>query len=293
MFISGIIYLIPAAIVEGTQWKNLLSEWRWNLKIVLFASFYRGIGLGLYFLGLSLTTPINAAVLQVTIPVFVVIFCIAFRGEAKSVFKIAGVVVAIGFSIGLIAVENYSSASIGDVIIIIMGLSFAGWLTWVGPFTQHFPAFTFNSATFITASFMFGPFMVLQRSRLVSPINFSLDLWVSLIIMVLLGTVAFQILEYWVVVNSSPVLASAYSPMQMVFTILLEWTLRSNVPTIRQGACSVGVVIGLALVSWVKWRENEVLRAEAAAKKQDESKSEELVALNSGTQSEKKTKEDV
>ena len=128
---------------------------------IMAAAFF-GVALNMltFFKGLSLTSPISAAVIMVTTPIIVMILSAIIIREKIKLRKILGILLGL-FGTGFLilygkSVGNASNASLGNLLVFINAVSYAFYLIIVKKLMDKYNAFTF-----VKWIYTFGLLMVL------------------------------------------------------------------------------------------------------------------------------------
>lgn len=72
-----------------------------------------------------------------------------------------------------------------------------------------------------------------------------------------MGTTIPYCINNWVIVNSPPLLAAIYTPVELGVTMLLAAAILHEKLRWQQGLGAVFIVIGLGIVVWVQYREKK------------------------------------
>jgi len=213
-----------------------------------------------YLYGLRLSTPTNAATLHLAIPVWTTLMSILFKKEKPSVLKFIGILLAIGGALAMLELENLNFENetlIGNMLILAMTLLFSTYLVFtkqfsagVGPFTTTVFMFAFGG---IVALFLI-PIPPIWK-EFTSPVTD--ETWISVTMSIIFGTTIPYVLLTWCLQNSSAVLASIYTPMELVGTVVLSAIFLKDTMTWRQGVGVGGIFAGLVLVTIDKYREEK------------------------------------
>lgn len=187
-----------------------------------------GVGLNQTFFlwGLSETSPLNAAVLMITVPIFVFLLAWALRQESINLQKILGLLISFGGAIGLTLVgaggEGSSESSIfGDILISINACSYGLYLVLVRPLVLRYNAFTITKWIFI-----FGSIPNITVSLFFfTPSHFesiSSDALYGIIYLVLAATIGAYFLNAWAMKTVPSSSVGIYIYVQPVFVALLS-----------------------------------------------------------------------
>jgi drug/metabolite transporter (DMT)-like permease len=102
-------------------------------KLLICAVFGVAANMLMFFKGLSLTKPINGAVLMLNTPIFVIVFAWIWLKEKVNFLQIAGIVVAAVGTLLLISGGNFSFESStlqGDILVTLNAISYAFYLVY-------------------------------------------------------------------------------------------------------------------------------------------------------------------
>lgn len=98
----------------------------------------------LFIKGLTLTTPVHAALLMLITPVFILLIAVALRQEKMTLIKTAGLLLGIGgCSLLIISKENSvigSDVLLGDSLVLLNGTSYSFYFILVKPLMQKYTA---------------------------------------------------------------------------------------------------------------------------------------------------------
>ncbi|HMO88245.1 MAG TPA: DMT family transporter [Lacibacter sp.] len=96
----------------------------------------------LFIKGLTLTTPIHAALLMLGTPVFILLLAWAFRSEPVRPQKLVGLALAIGGALLLILTRESSAIAsnmmLGDVLVLLNAITYSFYFNLVKPLMQRY-----------------------------------------------------------------------------------------------------------------------------------------------------------
>ena len=132
------------------------------LKLALCGLFGVAINQMLFFKGLNLTTPINAAVIMVTNPILVLLFGFAMLSEKFTLRKLIGITLgAVG---AFLLITNGGNISLdpnhysGNILVLLNASSYAIYLVMVKPLMQKYKPITVVSWVFLFGFIFVIPF---------------------------------------------------------------------------------------------------------------------------------------
>jgi drug/metabolite transporter (DMT)-like permease len=203
-----------------------------------------------FFQGLSLTSPINASVLMLLAPVFVVIFSAIGNRKWVKPTVIMGVLLSFtgaGFFINAGSFSLSNGSIKGDVLIMLNATSFAFYLYYVARLLKKYKAITVTSYIFMIGFWFvlpvsIGDFVAVDWFNL--PIT---AIW-SMIYVVICVTLLAYVLNVWAVQNSSSTTAGSYIYLQPLLAGIIAVSMGMDVLTWPKVGFGLLIVLGLWLV---------------------------------------------
>ncbi len=174
----------------------------------------------LFFEGLALTTPINAALIMTTNPILVLIMAAIIIKEKITTLKVAGVIAGITGAIILILYRNnFETASgsvLGDVFIFFNAMSYGIYLVIVKPLMNKYNPITVMMWVFLFGSLFVIPFGYSELNA-VQWSEFSGYIWMAVIYVVIATTFIAYLLNTIALRSLSPSIVSIYIYLQPLF----------------------------------------------------------------------------
>ncbi len=138
-------------------------EKRDYLRMLICAILGIGINMLVFFKGLSLSTPINSAVLVTTTPIIVLILSAVFIKERISPRKIFGITIGLLGALGLILFsseirQDAPNIPLGNFLILLNSVFYGSYLIVVRPLLDKYHPFTFMKWLFTIGIFLVLPF---------------------------------------------------------------------------------------------------------------------------------------
>ncbi len=133
-------------------------------KLLLLAIFGVAVNQAFFIYGLSLTKPINSAIIMVSNPIAVMLFAIIVFKERLTVFKLSGLFLGVIGSLVLLLFKANGSFSIGsetitgDLMTLINSLSWAIFVVMVKPYMQKYQTVTVMKWIFLFGFIYIFPF---------------------------------------------------------------------------------------------------------------------------------------
>ena len=220
-------------------------------RLALCAFFGASLNILLFFQGLALTTPVNAALIVTTSPIVVLVMSRFLLGETVNFLKGTGVIVGLGGAVYLINTNEISFSSqnfIGDLIVFVNISFYSIYLVLVKRLMVKYHPFTVLKWIFTLGLVIIFPAGI---SDFVS-INFSsvtMDGYFSLLYVATSTSVFAYFLNVKAMKHVSPSIVGYYIYLQPLFAGLIE-ILRGNEFFSTDIAISASLIfIGVFLVS--------------------------------------------
>ena len=207
----------------------------------------------LFFIkGLTLTTPIHAALLILITPVFILLIAFALRKELISLLKITGLLLSIGGAALLILSKETSSIGAdmfwGDVLIIINAVSYAFYYVLVKPLMQKYSPLHVLRWVFTFGIVLITPFCWAQFAET----NWSLfqtSHYTALVFIVLGATFFAYLFTVYGLNHLSASAAGSYIYLQPVFSAIFSYVLFNEALTVYKIIAAVFIFSGVFLIN--------------------------------------------
>ena len=247
-----------AAIVFTTLHFFLVKEGIKSLKDILrlavCALFGVAINQMLFFKGLSITNPINPAIIMTTTPILVLVASYFILKEPINKYKVFGVALGIIGAVSLIiisssaAFEIKGSNAFGDLLVFINAISYGFYLVLVKPLMNRY-----HPLTIMRWVFCFGIIWVLPfgSSELVVVDWYAIPemIYLAMLYIVLFVTVGAYFLNIWSLDKLSPTIVSFYIYLQPILASLIAIILGKDSLNSPMILCSIMIFVGVYLVS--------------------------------------------
>lgn len=220
--------------------------------ILLCALFGVAINQLLFFKGLSLTSPINGALIMTTNPVLVLLMAALILKEPVGWIKYIGITLGIAGAMLLILLgKNFNlqgGNTEGDLYIFLNSVSFAIFIILVKPLMLHYHPITVMKWTFFFGALMVLPFGYNEVTAVVwSSLTF--NLWLCILFVVVAVTFVAYLMNVFALRHLSPSVVSIYIYFQPVFATLISMALGEASPGWLHLASAVLIFTGVYLVS--------------------------------------------
>ncbi len=227
-------------------------------RIALVGFFGVALNMLLFFQGLSITSPIDSAIIMVTSPVIVTLLSLVILKTKLTTNKIVGISMGLVGAILLISMsggKNTGSSIEGNLLIMANATSYSLYLVLVKPLLSKYKPITVITYMFSFAFFMVLPFGIsgIQDFRFDFP---SVVLW-SIVFIILFTTFCTYLFNVFAVKVLSPTISSSYIYLQPVFAMLIGFGIsfyntESNYAaaiTWQKLLCTLLIFVGVYLTS--------------------------------------------
>ena len=216
---------------------------------------------GLYNIGLSITSPVNASIVTTSMPIFAMVLSFFILKEPITWKKAMGV--AIGCCGALILILSSASAGNakvgdirGDLMCFAAQFSFALYLALFNPVIRKYNVFTVNKWMFTWASLFVLPFTGWHVSQLPWA-SFTVATWLEVGYVVVFGTFLSYLLSVVAQRVLRPTVVSVYNYVQPIVSVIVSVAVGLSVFTLPQGVAVLLVFSGVWLVIKSKSKRDE------------------------------------
>lgn len=193
------------------------------IQFIIAACFGVAGNMLLFFNGLANTSEINASVLMLNAPVFVLIFSVIILKEKVKIWQAAGMLIAAVGAILLIggtAFEFSTQSATGDVMVLLNATSFAFYLVYVKRLLSKYTALFVIKHLFIVGTIMVLPF-AWNDLKSADFTQFPVEIWYSIGFVAIMTTFVAYLLNAWAVQKASPNLVASYIYLQPVIATFI------------------------------------------------------------------------
>jgi len=204
----------------------------------------------LFFKGLSITTPINAAILMVTTPLFVAFFSFFLLNEKVTKLKVIGLCFGVFGAILLLlgpSLSFNSSTLWGDVMVMTNAIIYAYYLIIAKPLLHKYSPLTVIKWTFFFGGLLVIPFGFTELKE-VQWQAIPNSIWSAIIFLIIGATFITYVLNAWALRNANATLVGAYIYLQPVLATIIAVSMAKDSLTLPKVLFSLLIFIGVYLV---------------------------------------------
>lgn len=247
--VAGALILFWLFALSGKNEKVLSKDLR---RLFLCGLFGVAGNQLMFFYGLNLTTPINAAIIMTCNPILVLIISAAIIGERITAKKVGGIFLGLAGAAGLILNNNQLSINsenfLGDLFIFLNACSYAIYLVLVKPLMN-----TYRPITVIKWVFLFGFLFVIPfgytEFTYIEWNSFDTSIWLAFLFVVICTTFLAYLFNIFGLKSLNPSVVSTYIYSQPLIASIVALTLQKDELNFIKIVSSILIFTGVYLVS--------------------------------------------
>jgi drug/metabolite transporter (DMT)-like permease len=245
--VAAILFFVAAKLFFREKIHK--SDWP---RLIACAVFGVAVNQLLFFKGLSLTSPINAGLMMVTNPIFVLGLSVMFLGEVINLNRIIGIICGISGAVVLIIYGNRFSSvpsdPFGDLCILLNSLSYAMYIILVLPLMKKYHPITIMQIVFALGSLLVFPFGW-EEFKSIEWNSFPTNTWWS-VLFVVIGTTFFAYLLNTLALRElSAGVVSVYIYLQPLMAAGFAMLFGKDVPNVLHLIAALLIFIGVWLTT--------------------------------------------
>jgi drug/metabolite transporter (DMT)-like permease len=221
-------------------------------RFILLAVFGVAMNQMLFLKGLSLTSPINAAIMMITTPILVLIIAGILIKERITWIKIGGVL--LGFTGAAMLMTGHSGDPgksdniLGDLFVFINAISWGTYLVLVKPLLKKYHTVTILKWVFLFGLIFVFPFGI-GEFEAVNWTGMSVQDWTNALFVVVATTFFAYLLNTYALLELSPSVVSAYIYLQPLLAAAIALYAGSDRIDMPKVISAVLIFTGVYLVS--------------------------------------------
>ena len=243
-------------------------------KMALLALFGVFINQVFFIWGLSLTHPINSAIIMISNPIMVIVFTLIVVKDKITIIKISGLLLGIAGALTLMLFKGnfqFGSDTIaGDIMTLINAASWAVFVVMAKPFMQKYQTVTVMKWIFLFGFFYILPFGIKEMSitnweGFSHPIDYSFpyftihgNVLISVCFVVIATTFLAYLFNTYALKALSSEVVSMYIYLQPFLATLVAVMMGKDTLTPIKILSGIFIIIGVYLVSFKKNVEFEI-----------------------------------
>lgn len=206
-----------------------------------------------FYKGLSLTTPINGAVIMVTTPIIVFVFSLFLLKEKLKWQKVLGIVIGLLgayflTTLGKKSAENAINIPLGNLLVFVNASGYALYLILAQKMIQKYHPITFVKWLYTFGLLLMTPF-VFDEVLLIEWKQIPFDIYVTIAYVIVFATYFNFLFNLYGLKHLKPTMVSAFIYTQPVIATLVALFMGTDTLSIEKIICTLAIFLGVYLVS--------------------------------------------
>ncbi|MCU0441824.1 MAG: DMT family transporter [Bacteroidia bacterium] len=234
--------------------KRRITDKKDFLQLGISALFGVAFNMLLFFKGLSITTPINGAVLMLNTPIFVVVFAALYLKEKVTIQKMLGILIAALGALLLMGGTGFhftGNTVWGDIMVTANAIIYAFYLVYAKSLMVKYHPLTVTMWSFVFGWFVVLPFGAVEFSQ-IDFASFPFKIWVFIAFITVGSTFLTYVLNAYALQKASSSLVGSYIYLQPVLAAMIAIFTGKDILTIEKTCYIFIIFAGVFLVSWRK-----------------------------------------
>jgi drug/metabolite transporter (DMT)-like permease len=233
-------------------WQREKVERKDFLLLMICGLFGVVINQEMFFMGLSITTPINASLIMIMTPILVFVISFFLSHEKATWHKILGLALGLSGALVILAGRGFNFSShtlLGDLFILINATSYAIYLVIVRPLMKKY-----HPLTVIKWVFLFGLFPVtlfgIRQFAAIEWHTFTTQAWLCVAFIVICTTFFAYLLNMLALREVHSSVVGAYIYLQPILATIISIVLGKDEITFEKILSAILIFSGVYLVSF-------------------------------------------
>ncbi len=233
-------------------WLSEKVEKKDFMRLILSAMFGVVINQEMFFTGLSITTPINAALIMIMTPILVFVISFILAHEKATWQKIVGLVLGLSGALVILAGRGFNFSSdtlLGDLFILINATSYAIYLVIVRPLMKKYHPLTVIKWVFFFGLIPVTAFGIGQFNQ-IEWHTFTPQSWAAVAFVIICTTFLAYLLNMLALREVHSSVVGAYIYLQPVLATIISISLGKDHITLEKIVSAVLIFSGVYMVSF-------------------------------------------
>jgi len=246
-FAVAMVRMLAAVFFQAfTRATGTLRETNRRDHAVLAGLSILGIALNqtLFLVGLRMTSPMNAALLSVTIPVLTAALAVAIGHERASVRLGLGLVTSVA---GVVWLTGIGSVDLGALVVLGNCVAYSGYIVFSRETIKRLGTLTVVTWLFTWGGILFAP--IGMPSLIAGAADWTPRGWMFLAYIVAMPTIVAYLCNAWALERSNATLVSIYIYVQPVMAAVLAWVQLGQTVSRRLIVAAALIAVGVTIVA--------------------------------------------
>jgi len=227
------------------------------LMMAICGLFGFAANMALFYEGLNLTTPVDASIIHVLNPVFVLVFASILIHEKVTFIKILGIALGAGGALMLIlygrSVNMSTNSFAGNILVMVNMLCYAIYIVLIKPLVTKYHSMTILKWVAFFGFFCILPFSIKGMLEF-RPQEISICAWLGVAYIVVLNTFVAYLLINYALKTVEASMVSYYTYLQPVIASVMSVSLGTEVITFPKIIAAFLIFGGVYVVNLKKGR---------------------------------------
>ncbi|MDZ4668386.1 MAG: DMT family transporter [bacterium] len=232
--------------------KDSIKDKKDLLPLIVSAAFGVAANMLLFFKGLSITSPINASVLMLNTPIFVIVFAAIILKEKLTLIKVSGILIAALGALLLMGGSRFQfnpETVWGDIFVTLNAIIFAFYLVYAKRLMVKYHPLTVTLYSFFFGFFMVLPFGLNQVLD-IDFLNLPAKIWWAIGFVTIGSTFLTYVLNAFALKHASSSLVGSYIYLQPVLATIIAITLGKDMLTTEKFISMLVVFAGVYIAAF-------------------------------------------
>lgn len=228
-----------------------------GLRLLFCSVFGVAANMLMFFKGLEITTPINGAILMLATPIFVFVLNTIINKQKMLMSQLLGILIACLGCFMLMSGKNFEFSSvtfIGDVLIVLNAISYAGYLVLAKELLKHYHIITVSKYTFAIGAILVLPFGWQELNEA----KFALmntEIVIKIVFIIIFTTFITYLLNAWAIMKAGPTIVGAYIYLQPILATIIAIILQKDTLDLHKIWATLLIFAGVYITSTkFKWQ---------------------------------------
>ncbi len=236
-------------------YKNEKIETKDMFKLIVFSLFGITLNQGLFYLGLNLTSPVDASIIHTANPILVMLIAAFIIKEKITTLKISGIVLGLTGALIIILYGKHKVVGTGtlegNLLILLNGFSYAIYLVMVKPIMAKYKPLTVLKWVFLYG-FIFTLPLIAFDTEMIHWQSISFKAWMAVLYIIVFNSFLAYLLIVYALKHVNATIAGFYAYLQPLIAAIIGIIIGAELPDIIKVIAALFIFTGVYLVSKTK-----------------------------------------
>ena len=223
--------------------------------LVVFSLFGITLNQGLFYLGLNLTSPVDASIIHTVNPILVMLIAAFIIKEKITYLKLSGIILGLTGALIIVLYNKHaaigSGSLLGNFLILLNGTAYAIYLVMVKPLMAKYKPLTVLKWVFLYG-FIFTLPLLAFNSEMINFQQVTFKAWMAVGYIIVFNSLVAYLLIVYALKHVNATVAGFYAYLQPVVAALIGIIIGTELPDITKVIAALLIFTGVYLVSKTK-----------------------------------------